>query len=249
MIVRARNQTAAVIGAGDFIGAAIAKKLAAEGFTLFVGRRNGDKLAPLVKEIEVGGGRVFGRSLDARKEEEIVSFLSDANKQAPLEVCVFNIGANVNFPLLDTTERVFRKVWEMACYSGFLTGREAARLMLQHGRGTIFFTGATASLRGGVGYAAFASAKFGLRAVAQAAARELWPKNIHVAHLIIDSGVDTEWVRERIKEREGQAALDNLDPNRLMPPAAVAEAYWQLYQQPRSAWVFEQEIRPFGEKW
>ena len=245
----ARNQTAAVIGAGDYIGSEIAKKFAAEGFTLFVGRRNGDKLAPLVKEIEAAGGSVFARSLDARKEDEIVSFLSDADKHAPLEVCVFNIGANVNFPLLDTTERVFRKVWEMACYSGFLAGREAARLMLPHGRGSIFFTGATASLRGGIGYAAFASAKFGLRAVAQAAARELWPKNIHVAHLIIDSGVNTEWVRERIKEREGQGALDNLDPDRLMPPASVAESYWQLYQQPRSAWVFEQEIRPFGEKW
>jgi NAD(P)-dependent dehydrogenase (short-subunit alcohol dehydrogenase family) len=247
--VTTRNQTAAVIGAGDYIGSEIAKKFAAEGFTLFVGRRNGDKLAPLVKEIEAAGGSVFARSLDARKEEEIVSFLSDADKHAPLEVCVFNVGANVNFPLLDTTERVFRKVWEMACYSGFLAGREAARLMLPHGRGSIFFTGATASLRGGIGYAAFASAKFGLRAVAQAAARELWPRNIHVAHLIIDSGVNTEWVRERIKEREGQGALDNLDPNRLMPPASVAESYWQLYQQPRSAWVFEQEIRPFGEKW
>ena len=199
----ARNQTAAVIGAGDYIGSEIAKKFAAEGFTLFVGRRNGDKLAPLVKEIEAAGGSVFARSLDARKEDEIVSFLSDADKHAPLEVCIFNIGANVNFPLLDTTERVFRKVWEMACYSGFLAGREAARLMLPHGRGSIFFTGATASLRGGIGYAAFASAKFGLRAAAQAAARELWPKNIHVAHLIIDFGVNTEWVRERIKEREG----------------------------------------------
>jgi NAD(P)-dependent dehydrogenase (short-subunit alcohol dehydrogenase family) len=247
--VTARNQTAAVIGAGDYIGGAIAKKFAAEGFDLFVGRRNGDKLAPLVKEIEAEGGRAFARSLDARKEEEIVSFLSDADKYAPLELCVFNIGANVNFPLIETTERVFRKVWEMACYSGFLAGREAARLMLARGRGSIFFTGATASLRGGVGFAAFASAKFGLRAVAQAAARELWPKNIHVAHLIIDSGVDTAWVRQRIKEREGQAALDTLDPNRLMPPIAVAEAYWQLYRQPRSAWVFEQEIRPFGEKW
>ncbi len=245
----ARNQTAAVIGAGDYIGAEIAKKLAAEGFTLFVGRRNGDKLAPLVKDIESAGGTVFARSLDARKEDEIVSFLSAADRQAPLEVCVFNIGANVNFPLLETSERVFRKVWEMGCYAGFLAGREAARLMLPHGRGSIFFTGATASLRGGVGYAAFASAKFGLRAVAQAAARELWPKNIHVAHLIIDAGVNTQWVRERIREREGQAALDNLDPNRLMPAASVAEAYWQLYQQPRSAWVFEQEIRPFGEKW
>jgi NAD(P)-dependent dehydrogenase (short-subunit alcohol dehydrogenase family) len=247
--VTARNQTVAVIGAGDYIGAEIAKKFAAEGFTLFVGRRNGDKLAPLVKEIEAAGGSVFPRSLDARKEDEVVSFLADADKHAPLEVCVFNIGANVNFPLLETTERVFRKVWEMACYSGFLSGREAARRMLPHGQGSIFFTGATASLRGGVGYAAFASAKFGLRAVAQAAARELWPKNIHVAHLIIDSGVNTAWVRERIREREGETALDNLDPNRLMPPASVAEAYWELYRQPRSAWVFEQEIRPFGEKW
>jgi NAD(P)-dependent dehydrogenase (short-subunit alcohol dehydrogenase family) len=244
-----RNATAAVIGAGDFIGGEIAKKFAAEGFTAFVGRRQGEKLQPLVREIEAAGGTALGRSLDARKEDEIVSFLGDADKHAPLEVCVFNIGANVNFPILETTERVFRKVWEMACYSGFLAGREAARLMLPRGKGNIFFTGATASLRGGLGYAAFASAKFGLRAVAQAAARELWPQNIHVAHLLIDSGVDTAWVRGRIKEREGEDALENLDPDRLMPPASVAESYWQLYQQPRSAWVFEQEIRPFGEKW
>jgi NAD(P)-dependent dehydrogenase (short-subunit alcohol dehydrogenase family) len=244
-----RNATAAVIGAGDYIGAEIAKKFASEGFTVFAGRRNGEKLAPLVQEIEKAGGSVVARSLDARKEEDIVSFLSDADKHAPLEVCIFNIGANVNFPIVDTTERVFRKVWEMACYSGFLAGREAARLMLPRGQGHIFFTGATASLRGGVGFAAFASAKFGLRAVAQSMARELWPKNIHVAHLIIDSGVDTAWVRERLKAREGQAALDNLDPDRLMPPSAVADSYWHLYQQPRSAWVFEQEIRPYGEKW
>ncbi len=245
----ARGQTAAVIGAGDYIGAEIAKKFAKEGFTLFVGRRNGDRLGPLVQEIEAAGGRAFGRELDARKEDEVVSFLADADRHAPLEVCVFNIGANVNFPLLDTTERVFRKVWEMGCYSGFLAGREAARLMVPRGRGSIFFTGATASLRGGAGFAAFASAKFGLRAVAQSAARELWPKNIHVAHLVIDAGVNTAWVRERIREREGEAALANLDPDRLMPPAEVAEAYWQLYRQPRGAWVFEQEIRPFGEKW
>ncbi len=244
-----RNATAAVIGAGDYIGSEIAKKFASEGFTIYAGRRNGEKLAPLVQEIEKAGGQIVARSLDARKEEEIASFLSDADKHAPLEVCIFNIGANVNFPIVDTTERVFRKVWEMACYSGFLAGREAARLMLPRGQGNIFFTGATASLRGGVGYAAFASAKFGLRAVAQSIARELWPQNIHVAHLIIDSGVNTAWVRERLKEREGQQALENLDPNRLMPPASVAEAYWQLYQQPKSAWVFEQEIRPFGEKW
>ncbi|HUN52721.1 MAG TPA: SDR family NAD(P)-dependent oxidoreductase [Candidatus Sulfotelmatobacter sp.] len=245
----ARQATAAVIGAGDFIGAAIVRKFAAEGFTVFAGRRNGDKLAPLVADVEAAGGKIVARSLDARKEEDITAFLQQADKLAPLEVCIFNVGANVNFPLLETTERVFRKVWEMACYSGFLAGREAARLMLPRDRGNIFFTGATAGLRGGVGYAAFASAKFGLRAVAQSMARELGPKNIHVAHLIIDAGVDTEWVRERIKQREGETALANLDPGRLMRPASVAEAYWQIYSEPRDAWSFEREIRPYGEKW
>ena len=244
-----RNATAAVIGAGDFVGGAIAKRFAAEGFTVFAGRRNADKLGPLVEEIEAAGGRVVARALDARQEADITSFLQEADRAAPLEVCIFNIGANVNFPLLDTTERVFRKVWEMACYAGFLAAREAARLMLPRGRGALFFTGATASLRGGVGYAAFAAAKFGLRAVAQSAARELGPKNIHVAHLVIDAGVNTAWVRERIKEWEGEEALRALDPNRLMRPEAVAETYWQLYQQPRDAWTFELEIRPFGEKW
>src|ERR1700753_1871551 len=239
-----RNRTVAVIGAGDYIGAEIAKKFAAEGFTIFAGRRNGEKLAPLVKELEAAGGEVHARSLDARKEEEIISFLNDADKHAPMEACIFNIGANVNFPLLDTTERVFRKVWEMACYAGFLAGREAARLMLPRGHGAIFFTGATASLRGGAGYAAFAAAKAGLRAVAQSAARELGPQNIHVAHLVIDAGVDTEWVRERIAARGGSA-----EERILMNPASIAETYWQLHRQPRDAWTHELDLRPSRETW
>jgi NAD(P)-dependent dehydrogenase (short-subunit alcohol dehydrogenase family) len=247
--VEARNMSVAVIGAGDYIGSAIAKKFAAEGFTVFAGRRHGEKLARLVAAGEALGGRIVGRSLDARNEADLAAFLREADETAPLEVCVFNIGANVNFPLLETTERVFRKIWELACYAGFLAGREAARLMLPRGRGAIFFTGATASLRGGVGYAAFASAKFGLRAVAESASRELGPKGIHVAHLIIDAGVDTAWVRERIKAREGEAALANLDPGRLMRPESVAEAYWQTYREPRDAWSFEREIRPFAERW
>jgi NAD(P)-dependent dehydrogenase (short-subunit alcohol dehydrogenase family) len=243
-----RNATCAVIGAGDFIGAEICKRFAAEGFTVFAGRRNGEKLEPLKAEIEAAGGKFVGRSLDARKEEETTAFLNDADQLAPLEVCIFNVGANVNFPILETTDRVFRKVWEMACWAGFVAGRESARLMLPRGGGNIFFTGATASLRGGPGFAAFASAKFGLRGMAQAMARELGPKNIHVAHLIIDSGVDTAWVRQRTEQRLGKAALD-ANPDLLMPPASVAGAYWQLYQQPKSAWTFEMEIRPFGEKW
>ena len=133
-----RNATVAVIGAGDYIGGEIAKKFAAEGFTVFAGRRDGAKLEPLVKEIEAAGGSIVARSLDARKEDEISAFLTAADQIAPLEVCIFNVGANVHFPLIETTERVFRKVWEMACYSGFLAVRESARLMLPRGRGAIF---------------------------------------------------------------------------------------------------------------
>jgi len=247
--VEHRHATAAVIGAGDFIGAAIAKKFAAEGFTVFAGRRNGDKLAPLVAAIEAAGGTAVARSLDARQEDDITAFLRAADAHAPLEVCVFNIGANVNFPLTETTERVFRKVWEMACYAGFLAGREAARLMLARGQGCIFFTGATASMRGGIGYAAFASAKAGLRAVAQSMARELGPKNIHVAHLVIDAGVDTAFVRERIRQRGGDDALNNLPVDQLMNPQSIAETYWHLYGQPRDAWTFELDLRPYRETW
>lgn len=232
----------AVIGAGDFIGAAIVRKFAAEGFAVHAGRRNGDKLAPLL------GRNVTGRSLDAREPDDVTAFLAEAEAIAPLALVVFNVGANVHFPLLDTTDRVFRKVWEMACFAGFVTVREAARIMAPRGSGKIFVTGATAGLRGNPGYSAFAAAKAGLRAMAQSAARELWPQGIHVAHLVIDAGVDTEWVRQRVIERIGAEALA-AQPDLLMPPEAVAEAYWALYNQPKAAWTFEQEIRPYGETW
>ncbi len=238
------KRSAAVVGAGDHIGAAIARRFAREGYHVFAGRRNGDKLVPLVAEIEAAGGVCTGLSLDARQEDAVTDFIRRADEAAPLEVVVFNIGANVNCPLLETTERVFRKVWELACYAGFLTGREAARRMLPHGRGSIFFTGATASVRGGSGYAAFAGAKFGLRAVAQSMARELGPKNIHVAHLVIDSGVDTEWVRQRIV-----AAGGSLQDRVLMNPASIAETYWHLHRQPRDAWTHELDLRPNQESW
>jgi NAD(P)-dependent dehydrogenase (short-subunit alcohol dehydrogenase family) len=234
----------AVVGAGDYIGAAIARRFAREGYHVFAGRRNGDKLASLVAEIEAAGGTCTGLSLDARQENAVTDFMRQADEAAPLEVAVFNIGANVNFPLLETTERVFRKVWELACYAGFLTGREAARRILPHGKGSIFFTGATASVRGGSGYTAFAGAKFGLRAVAQSMARELGPQNIHVAHLVIDSGVDTEWVRQRVLARGG-----SLEDRVLMNPASIAETYWQLHQQPRDAWTHELDLRPYQETW
>jgi NAD(P)-dependent dehydrogenase (short-subunit alcohol dehydrogenase family) len=243
------NATCAIVGAGDYIGAAIARKFAAEGYTVFAGRRTADKLEPLKREIEAAGSTCFVRGLDARKEDDVTAFLNEADAHAPLEVVIANPGANVNFPILETTERVFFKVWEMACKAGFLTGREAARIMLKHGRGSIFFTGATASLRGGAGYAAFASAKAGLRMVAQAMARELGPQNIHVGHLIIDAGVDTAFVRDRIKAARGEVELANLPRDVLMNPSSIANAYWTMHQQTRDAWTFEMDLRPFAETW
>lgn len=248
-MAQTRNATAAVIGAGDYIGGAIARRFAAEGYTVVAGRRTEDKLAPLKAAIEAEGGRCVTRALDARKEDDIAAFLDAAEAVAPLEVVIFNVGANVRFPLLETTERVFRKVWEMACYGGFLTGREAARIMLPRGKGSIFFTGATASVRGGSGYAAFASAKAGLRVMAQSMARELGPKGLHVAHLVIDAGVDTAFVRDRIREARGADALENLPEDTLMNPASIAEAYWRLHTQTRDGWTHELDLRPFAETW
>jgi hypothetical protein len=239
---------ALVVGAGDFIGAAIAKRFAAGGFTAAVGRRHADKLEPLVAEIAASGGHARAFALDARDEANVQDVFAAIERElGPLEVVVFNVGANVSFPITDTTSRLFRKVWEMACLAGFLTGREAARVMLPRRRGSIFFTGATASVRGGKGYAAFASAKFGLRALAQSMARELGPENIHVAHLVIDAGVDTAFVRERI-QASGRD-LSALPADALMNPASIGDAYWMLHQQPRDAWTFELDLRPHRESW
>ena len=243
-----RHATAAIVGAGDFIGAAIARKFAAEGYKVYLGRRRGELLAPLVAEIEAAGGRAVACTLDARDEDQVTAFFAQMEADAPLELCVFNVGANVQFSLLDTTARVFRKVWEMAAFSGFLTAREATRHMLPRGHGSLFFTGATSSIRGKEGFAAFSYAKFALRAVAQSAARELGPKGLHVAHLIIDAGVDTAWVRERIRARGGEAALANLQPDDLMRPESVAEAYWALHQQARDGWTFEMDLRPYNQQ-
>ena len=241
----APQRSVAVVGAGDFIGAAICRRFAAEGFHVHGGRRQGEKLGPLADEIAASGGRFTGHTLDARNEDAVTAFLNAANATGPLEAVIFNIGANVNFPLLETTERVFRKVWEMACYAGFLTGREAARHLIANGGGSIFFTGATASTRGGKGYAAFASAKAGLRLLAQSMARELGPQNIHVAHLVIDAGVDTDFVRQRYAER----GITEIPEGALMNPASIAETYWQLHRQPRDAWTHELDLRPHGETW
>lgn len=241
------NPVCLIIGAGDYIGAAIARRFAEGGYTVCLGRRNGEKSTALVKEINDAGGTAYGYTLDAREETQIQQrFAAIENDIGPLDIVISNAGGNVNFPIRETTERVFYKVWKMACLTGFLGGREAAKYMVPRNKGSIFFTGATASIRGGSGFAAFASAKFGLRALAQSMARELGPENIHVAHLIIDAGVDTEFVRERYRDR-------GIDPEELpqatlMDPKSIAEAYWVMHHQTRDAWTHEMDLRPFAEK-
>ncbi|WP_042877527.1 SDR family oxidoreductase [Cupriavidus necator] len=234
-----------VVGAGDATGGAIARRFAREGYIACVTRRNADKLAPLVAQIEAEGGMAHAFGSDARKEEEMASLVREIETNiAPIEVAIFNIGANVRFDVLDTTVRVYYKVWEMACFAGFLMGRETARVMLPRGRGSIFFTGATASLRGRAGFAAFAGAKHALRALAQSMAKELGPKGIHVAHPVIDGAIDTEFIRENFPDRYALKDRDGI-----LNPEHIADAYWMLHQQPRDAWTHELDLRPWIEAW
>ncbi|MBE0623119.1 MAG: SDR family oxidoreductase [Burkholderiales bacterium] len=234
-----------VVGAGDATGGAIARRFAREGYIACLTRRHADKLARLVARIESEGGKAHAFGSDARKEDEVIALFAQIEKDiAPIEVAVFNIGANVRFPITETTARVYHKVWEMGCFGGFLVGREAARVMLPRGRGSVFFTGATASMRGGNGYAAFAGAKHGLRALAQSMARELGPKGIHVAQIIIDAAIDTEFIRENFPQRY---ALK--EQGGIVDPEAIAENYWQLHRQPRNAWTHEMDLRPWIETW
>ncbi|MFC3230078.1 SDR family oxidoreductase [Marinibaculum pumilum] len=238
---------ALVIGAGDATGGAIARRFAAGGYTAVMTRRprNIEQLEALAGVIGAAGGKAHAFGIDAREEAEMVPFIERVEAEiGPIEVAVFNIGANVRFGITDTTSRVYRKVWEMGAFAGFLTGREAARHMLPRGRGTIIFTGATASVRGGEGYAAFAGAKHALRALAQSMARELGPKGIHVAHAVIDGAIDTAFIRENFPDRYSLKAQDGV-----LQPDDIAEAYWMLHRQPPSAWSFELDLRPWIEQW
>ena len=234
-----------VIGAGDSTGGAIARRFAREGFVACVTRRTADKLEPLVESIRAAGGQAHGFASDARKEVDIETLVAHIERElAPIDVAVFNVGANVRFSLTETTERVYRKVWEMGALGGFLMGREVAKAMLTRGRGTIIFTGATASVRGSAGFCAFSGAKHALRALAQSMARELGPKGIHVAHIVIDGAIDTPFIAENFPERYAKKVDDGI-----LSTEAIAENYWNLHRQPKSAWTHELDLRPWTETW
>ncbi|NKB47748.1 MAG: SDR family NAD(P)-dependent oxidoreductase [Alphaproteobacteria bacterium] len=238
-------KVALIVGGGDATGGAIARRFAAEGYTVCVTRRTVEKLAGLVAAIEAAGGTVHAFGSDARREEQVEALIEEIETEiGPIEVAVYNVGGNVRFPIAETTMRVYFKVWEMCALGGFLMGREVAKRMQERKRGTILFTGATASLRGGSGFAAFASGKHALRALAQSMARELAPKGIHVAHVVIDGAIDTQFIAEMFPERYALKDQDGI-----LNPEHIAEAYLMLHNQPRSAWTFEMDMRPWIENW
>ncbi len=233
-----------VIGAGDATGGAIARRFAREGYAVVCTRREVASLDPLLQQIRADGGEAHGFGSDAREEEEVTALFEKIETEiAPLEAVIFNIGANVHFPIRETTARVYRKVWEMAAFAGFLAGREAAKVMVPRGKGTIIFTGATASIRGREGFSAFSGAKFALRALAQSMARELGPQGIHVAHTIIDGAIDTEWIAKNFPQRYALKDQDGI-----LNPDHIADAYWMLHAQPRDTWTHELDLRPWMEK-
>jgi len=234
-----------VVGAGDATGGAIARRFAREGLIACVTRRTADKLEPLLAQIRAEGGEAHGFASDARQEADVEALVAGIERDvAPIEVAVFNIGANVRFSVVETTERVYRKVWEMGALAGFLMGREVAKAMLRRRQGTIIFTGATASVRGSAGFAAFAGAKHALRALAQSMARELGPQGIHVAHVVIDGAIDTRFIAENFPERYALKERDGI-----LAPDAIAENYWNLHRQEKSAWTHELDLRPWLETW
>ena len=238
--------SAIIIGAGDATGSALTKKFASEGYKVCPVRRarNIEKVNFLADEINNSGGWARGFGIDARVESEIEELFKNVEEKiAPIDVVIFNPGANVYFPITDTTSRVYKKVWEMAAFAGFLSGREATKYMKKRNEGSIFFTGATASVRGGSGFSAFAGAKFALRALSQSMARELGPVGIHVAHFIIDGAIDTAFIKENfpdiyaLKEKDG-----------ILQPSAIADAYWFVHTQEKNAWTHELDLRPYMEK-
>lgn len=239
------KKVALVIGAGDATGSAIARRFAREGYATCVTRRSADKLQPLVDGIRSAGGEAHGFPSDARNEEQVAELVEHIEAQiGPIDVFAFNIGANVPASVLEETPRKFFKVWEMACFAGFLTSQAVAKRMVVRRRGTILFTGATAALRGSAGFAAFATAKHGLRALAQSMARELGPMNIHVAHVVIDGAIDTAFIRDNFPAMYAEKGRDGI-----LSPEHIADAYWYLHTQPRDAWTFELDLRPWMERW
>ncbi|MGH8745986.1 MAG: SDR family NAD(P)-dependent oxidoreductase [Burkholderiales bacterium] len=235
---------ALIVGVGEGLGYALGKRFAAAGFKVALAARNANRLERLAEAIVQTGGQALALPVDARDERAVIELFERLERdQGPIAVAAFNAGANYRAPIAEMPADMFESAWRLGCYAGFLVGREAARRMTPRGRGTILFTGATASLRGGAQFAAFAAAKNGLRALAQSMARELGPGGIHVAHVVIDGMIGSAAARQRSPERAAALGEDGM-----LAPDAIAETFYRIHAQPRSAWTFETDLRPWGEK-
>jgi NAD(P)-dependent dehydrogenase (short-subunit alcohol dehydrogenase family) len=239
--------SAIVIGVGaQGLGAALCRRFAAEGYHVLVAGRTPEKIEQVVRSIIETGGSAEAVPTDTTREADVVRLFDRAVSppagREPADLVVFNAGNNRRIDFREISAELFEEFWRVGCFGGFLVGREAARRLVPLGRGTVIFTGASASLRGKPGFAQFAAAKAGLRMIAQSMAREYGPHGIHVAHVVIDGGIDGERLRSRrpesIKQR-GEDGLLNID--------AIAEAYWQIHRQRPSAWTQEIDLRPFKE--
>jgi len=229
--------TAVVVGVGPGLGLALVRAFAKEGYTVVAAARSATDLTDLKERNETG--RIVAIDCDATERSDVERVFEKAAALGTTEVAIFNAGAFVRSSILETDPVEFERCWRVGCLAGFLVGQAAGRRMVEHGAGTILFTGATASLRGGAGFVNLASPKFGLRAVAQSMARELGPKNIHVAHVIVDGQIRSERYAHLAKER---------GPDSLLDPDAIAAQYVALHRQHRSAWTQELDLRPWSEK-
>lgn len=237
------RETAVIVGAGGGLGAALARRFAHGGLAVAVARRDAAALAPIVDDIERAGGAAHAYGVDATNEAQVEDLFARAETElGPVRAAIFNASTLVMKPAAETETEEFRALWETCCLGGFLTGRAAARRMLGRGQGAIFFTGSREAWRGFANLSAHVSAKFGLRGLAQCMARELGPQGIHVAHVVIDGLIDSPHTRLFL---EGKTAF----PETLLNPDHIAENYWSVYEQPRDAWTFELDLRPFSQQW
>lgn len=240
--------TAVVVGVGveQGVGGAVSRRFAAEGYHVLVAGHTDAKISQVVKSILAAGGSAQAVVTDTTSEADIIKLfdlaMAPGAGREPADLVVFNAGNNQVIDFRQLTAAQFEDFWRVGCFGGFLVGREAARRMVPLGRGTMIFTGASGSLRGKPGFAHFAAAKAGLRMIAQSMAREFGPSGIHVAHVVIDGGINGERLRRvlpKMVEQRGEEGLLGVE--------GIADTYWQLHRQPRNAWTQEIDLRPFKE--
>ncbi len=232
--------TTLVVGVGEGLGASLCRRFAAAGHPIAMAARDTTKLTPLVDEIQSAGGTAMTFNADATTEKDVVRLFASAEADlGQVEIAIFNVGAlRYEASILDMPTKEFQNAWRTSCLGGMIVGREAARLMVPRGHGTIQFTGGIPSRRAEANQAAFAVGKFGLRAVAQSMARELAPKGIHVSHFVIGGMINNQRMRklepEKASEEDG-----------MVSPEALADLYYQIHRQPKSGWTFEVDLRPW----